>query len=564
MISRVHERRRVAPGVLVTVVAVWTAAAGSAGAESFIDGTWSALDTTIPAPSARREYASFHDRDNQRYLIFAGFTNEPEDGYYLFNEVWALTLSGTPSWSLLPISGPLPGERHTPQWGYDPARNRILVFGGYGRHTPGDPLAYLNDVWQLSLDGTLAWEEIVPLGTPPAGRLAGSAVYDVFRQRFVGVGGTAGMPVESWQLDLSHEPRWSPVPTDGVQPPGSYGMTSIFDAARNRMILFGGSTSDGYYGTHNDTWELWLTPARPQWRKLDPDGPLPIARRTLTSVYDPLRNRMVVFGGWDGTPNANAFLNDTWALSLDTNDGAWTPLSPAGPVPGVRDAMAAIYDPGGDRMVVFGGWSGTAVLGDTQFLTWGGAGTSASATPSGEGDPGVARLQWSTSGTTGPVGGVYRREPGTEWTSLGTALADASGNVHFEDHDVAPGDAYGYKLVLASEVGDEFIGEVWVDVPTTTAVGPQEATLALHPAGSNPVTGRFAISFALPSARPTLLEMVDVRGRRVFARDLGVLGAGPHQLELGDARDYASGVYFLRLSQLGRAATSRVVLLRTP
>lgn len=443
------------------------------------------------------------------------------------------------------------------------ARNRILVFGGYGRHYPGDPFTYLNDVWQLSLDGTLAWEEIFPTGTPPTGRLAGCAVYDVFRQRFVGVGGTAGLPVESWQLDLSHAPEWSNVPTDGVQPPGSYGMTSIFDAARNRMILFGGSTSENYYGTHNDTWELWLNPARPQWRKLDPDGALPIARRTLTSVYDPLRNRMVIFGGWDGDSGSDAFLNDTWALSLDTNDGAWTQLAPAGLVPGVRDAMAAIYDPSHDQMVVFGGWSGTAVLRDTHFLTWNGEAQSASASPDGQADPGVARLAWSTNGATGPVGGVYRRDLGTEWTSIGTAIADASGVVQFEDHDVTTGDTYGYKLVVASQVGDEFLGEVWVEVPTTTDVGSLDATLALHPAGSNPVTGDFGISFALPSAQPALLEMVDVKGRRVFARDLGVLGAGPHRLDLGNTRDYASGVYFLRLSQLGRTATSRVVLLRT-
>jgi len=563
MMSHVYHRRRAPLSVLIAIAVVCTVLSGSTLAQGLIEGTWSSLDAAVPSPSPRREYAAFYDRNNERYIIFAGFGDQPGGGYYLLNEVWALTLSGVPSWSLLAIGGTSPGQRASAQWGYDPARNRILIFGGYGRHYPGDPLAYLNDVWELPLDeNPLAWNEIIPIGTPPVGRLAGSAVYDVFRQRFIGFGGTRGLPVDTWQLDLSDEPTWSTVPTDGAGPPGSYGMAAIFDAARNRMVIFGGSTSDAYLGTHNDTWELRLTPARPLWRKLNPDGPLPVARRTLASVFDPLRNRMVIFGGWDGTNNPDCFLNDTWALSLHPNDGAWTELSPAGAVPGVRDAMSAIYDPGSDRMVVFGGWSGTAMLDDTQFLTWGGAGQSASVTPIGHGEPGVVRLEWSTLGIAGPTAGVYRRQSGTKWKSIATVEADVSGIMRFDDQDVEAGGVYGYKIVLTSEVGDEFTGEVWVEVPTTTSVGPVE--FRLRQSDPNPVTGRFRVSLALPSAQPAKLEMVDARGRRVFVRDVSVLGAGQHQLELGHARDYTSGVYFLRLSQLDRSETKRVVLFRAP
>src|SRR5258706_15726087 len=102
-------------------------------------------------------------------------------------------------------------------------------------------------------------------------------------------------------------------------------MPSIVDPARNRMVVFGGSTSADYFGTHNDTWELDLKPALPSWRQLNPAGPFPAARRSLTSVFDPRRDRMVIFGGWDGQSNdLSSFLNDTWALSLSTQDGAWT------------------------------------------------------------------------------------------------------------------------------------------------------------------------------------------------------------------------------------------------
>lgn len=534
----------------------------SAGAVSNIDGIWSALDPA-GSPSARREYAAVYDRVHRRYVMFAGFTNEQGGGYFLFNEVWTMDLDDTaPAWSLVTISGVVPGQRHSPQWGYDPARNRLLVFGGYGSHYPGSPYAYLNDVWELKLTGSPQWNELLPSGTPPAGRLAGSAVFDVLHQRLVGFGGTAGLPVDTWQLDLREQPVWSMVETNGMEPPGSYGMTSIFDAVRNRMVIFGGSTSAGYFDAHNNTWELDLQPDTPQWRQLTPGGTLPLARRSLTSVFDPVRDRMVIFGGWDGTSdNASSFLNDTWALSLSTEDGEWTQLSPDGALPGGRGVMAAAYDPHGDRMVLFGGWSGTTMLGDTQFLTWDDAGEAAIVSSSAETGNGVAQLEWSTQNTVGSIGAVYRREPGKEWTSLGTVEADASGVITFEDNSISPGHDYGYQIVVSSEIGDEFIGEVWLPVSTGVGDRTPNAAIALQ-VMPNPAVGSFAASFSLADNGPAQLEMFDVRGARVLSREINGLGAGAHRLAIGRATDFPSGVYFVRLTQSGRTVSSRFVIVR--
>ncbi len=524
-----------------------------------IDGVWSSLNG--PAPDARREYAAVYDREAQRYVMFAGFTNEQGGGYFLFNEVWVLTLDGSPGWWGITIPGDVPGGRHSPQWGYDPARNRVLIFGGYGSHHPGDPYAYLNDVWELNLDGAPSWNELVPTGTPPAGRLAGVAVFDVLHQRFVGFGGTAGLPVDTWQLDLRDIPAWSTIETNGVEPLGSYGMTSIFDPARNRMLIFGGSTTADYYGTHNDTWELNLKPDVPVWRQMSPSGTLPIARRTLTSVFDARRDRMVIFGGWDGSPDSDAFLNDTWALSLSSGDGEWTQLSPAGALPHVRDAMAAVYDPGADRMVLFGGWGGNTMLGDTQFLTWGDSGPAASATSSAAINNGVAHLQWTTQNTVSPIGAVYRRQAGTEWTSIGTFEADGSGHVSFQDGTITPGEDYGYQIIVTSRAGDQLVGEVWLDAATNVGTRSPSAALALQ-VWPNPATGAFGISFASLSNEPTRLEMFDVRGQRVLARDVNARRGGTPRLHVGDAKDFPSGVYFVRLTQSGFTATSRLVLVR--
>jgi len=522
-------------------------------------GRWSALDASAPAPSPRREYAAVYDVVNQRYIVIAGAWGDNYGGYQLFNEIWTLSLGLTPAWNQLTIAGPTPGERHSPQWGYDPVRNRVLLFGGYGRHYPRDDYAYLNDVWQLSLDGTPAWTELFPSGTAPSGRLAGVAAYDILRQRFVGFGGTIGAPVDTWTLELSGDPAWTTVETNGVSPIGGYAMTSIFDPVRDRMLIFGGSTSDNYYGVTNDAWELSLIGDTPTWQKLDPLGPLPLARRSLTSIYDPLRDRMIIFGGFDGIPGSDAFLNDTWGLSL-AGKPQWTELAPGGDMPVVRDAMAAAYDPIGDQMVVFGGWSGVTMLNDTQFLRWGAIGQSASMTGSSQAAIDAATLQWSVQNATGPRGAVYRRQVGTPWSSLATVQSQAGG-VTYVDHAVTPGGRYGYLLGVPSQRGETFGGEVWVDIPTSpVGVPPGSLTSALDRVQPNPVTDRFVAFFTLPSAEPARLDLLDLAGRRLVSYDVSAFGAGEHHLEFAGANHLRPGMYFLRLEQAGRSRSARVVI----
>ncbi|TMQ57131.1 MAG: T9SS type A sorting domain-containing protein [Candidatus Eisenbacteria bacterium] len=367
--------------------------------------------------------------------------------------------------------------------------------------------------------------------------------------------------MDTWELDLSGAPAWVPVPTSGSSPPGGYGMASVYEPVRDRMIIFGGSTSDAYLGAHNDVWALDLHPVTPNWHKLAPASTLPRGRRTMASIYDPLRDRVVLFGGYDATSdNLSSFLNDTWELSF-RGSLQWTQLAPAGSVPVGRDAMSAAYDPVGDRMVVYGGWSGATMLGDTWFLNWGGQGQASSVTPSSSADPGTARVQWGVRNATGPYGAVYRSADGGPWTSIATVQSDASGDVTFEDKAVTSGHRYGYLLAVPSELGCDFTGQVFVDVPEVTAVNPSSAVaFALDGARPNPVVSRFTVSFALPSAAPARLDLLDIAGRLILSREVGSLGAGPHVVEMGRPRDVHAGLYLLRLAQAGRSLTKRLLI----
>ena len=524
------------------------------------NGTWSAVTGSAITPGPLREFGAIFDRQNERYLLFDGFNGNNSGLYILFNDVWALSVAGAPTWTHIDISGPVPGERHSPQWGYDAARNRVLIFGGYGRHHPGDPYAYLNDVWELSLDGTPHWTELFPSGQAPSGRLAGAAVYDPLRQRFVGFGGTIGVPVDTWVLNLQDQANWQNVPVNGAAPKGGYGMTSVYDAKNDRMLIFGGSTNDDYYGANNDVWELDLH-GNPSWNQVVTSGTPPQARRSGTAILDPLRNRMVIYGGFDAIRDSDQFLADTWALDFNGTP-TWSQLAPAGTTPVGRADNAAAYDPIHDRMIFYGGWSGTDMLSDTQFLDWASSSVEAALTPGASATPTAVHVDWNVQSATGTHAAIYRRDTGGQWTARAQGEVGANGHLVYDDPSVQSGNAYSYMMVVASQRGETFGGATLVQVPSPTAVDPgRTAEFALTGVAPNPVVERMSVSLALASGAPASLDLVDVAGRRVLNREVGSLGAGQHRIDIATAGQVPPGLYFLRLTQAGRVASSRVAIV---
>jgi len=90
---------------------------------------------------------------------------------------------------------------------------------------------------------------------------------------------------------------------------------------------------------------------------------------------------------------------------------------------------------------------------------------------------------------------------------------------------------------------------------------PTSLRLALDAPQPNPALGDLTVSFTLPGSDAAKLELLDIAGRRVYARDLLGLAPGRHTLRLDDAKRGA-GVYIVRLTQKGHAVTTRATLLR--
>jgi galactose oxidase-like protein/Big-like domain-containing protein len=299
-----------------------------------LSASWSALAPNWSPPTGRVGHTAIYDPVRDRMVMFGGLDGSSR------NDVWELSLAGTPAWrEIFPVGSPPTARRfHTAI--YDPLRDRMVVFAGIDGSN-----AHHNDVWALTLTGSPTWSEISPAGSPPSARVFHTAIYDPVRDRMVVFGGSGngGVANDVWALSLGASPGWSQLSPTGSPPPQRYGHAAIYDPKRDRMVVFGGGD-----GLRNDAWSLSLD-GTPAWSEISPIGATPTARKFHSAIYDPVRDRMMVFGGFDGGAR-----NDVWALPL-AESPAWTELSPAGGPPPARYLFTAIYDLVRGRMVVFGG-----------------------------------------------------------------------------------------------------------------------------------------------------------------------------------------------------------------
>jgi hypothetical protein len=97
-----------------------------------------------------------------------------------------------------------------------------------------------------------------------------------------------------------------------------------------------------------------------------------------------------------------------------------------------------------------------------------------------------------------------------------------------------------------------------LDVPTAGG-----ARLSLERPWPNPARGPFSVTFTLPAEGDAVLELVDVAGRRVLERSLGVLGPGAHTVRLDEVPGrIPAGIYFVKLRHGREGVVTRVAVMR--
>lgn len=226
-------------------------------------------------------------------------------------------------------SATVPAYRTDHAMAYDAARKCVVMFGG--RVGPNA----VAETWEW--DG-VDWRQRTPAGSPDA-RWAHGMAFDAARGRIVLFGGQTirlGQGVQladTWEFDGSQWIRRIPA----AQPNARVYHGMAYDAARQRVVLFGGSAAG--QGTVADTWE-W---DGSNWTLLQPASS-PSARLSALA-YDVGRQLVVLFSGSGAGP-----LGDTWEWD-GTN---WSLRQPASSPP-ARAGHALVHDAARGRTVLFGG-----------------------------------------------------------------------------------------------------------------------------------------------------------------------------------------------------------------
>ena len=613
---------------------------------------WSSFVPTGSYPASRQGVMGIYDAAHDRVVMFGGYS-----GGTAFNDVWALSLSGTPAWSPLTPAGTPPSGRWLGVAIYDPPRHRMVVFGG--ADASSNPM---NDAWALTLDGTPTWSRIDPAGSLPPARTLSVACYDGVRERMVVFSGQpsntltdtwaltlSGAPAwtelatpthpngrelallgwdpshdrlvlyggqnrtDAWQLPLNPVTDWSGIVVDPWPPaPGPYpnlvhdpvrhrlleihahdlwaypltgagtwthetiggsapnstgGFSTIYDPNADRVLVFGGQSGGGL---SNQTWALTLSGA-PAWQPLLPDGVPPDPRAFHSALYDPVRRRMIVFGGetqdfgwavdtwelslsgplrWTEVPATGSYPWDSyqyslfydgaadrmlalrqdaqqlWSLSL-SGPPVWSALAPTGTPPPRTDA-ALILDPVRRRLVMFGGHASTTQVKETWALRL------------------AAPIGWSQ---LAPAGTAPERRMGVQgvYDPVGDRMVVRGGM------RIAPSN-FNYN-----DIGFLTWGQPVTDVQATNP--SQIRGFSVHP---NPASGAQIFFVRVEDAStPARLDIYSASGRRVWSRNFGVWSRGMHEVSWDGRSDrgarVAPGLYFAKLVTVGVESTRRIV-----
>ncbi len=520
-----------------------------------------AFDT--PAPGFGRALAS--DPARRALWVFGGLVAKGGAITYS-DELWRADVTAPERWAKLTPTGPAPPGRHEPVGAYDPGMRRVVIFGGWSFDPADDSYHYYDDTWSVTVDSPYVWTRLPGPGegaSAPAGRRGHVGIYNPLRRSLVIFGGFGADSTfgDVWELPLAGGGTWRRLEPLGDGPGARYLANAVYDAPRDRMVLFGGSIGGQ---SLSDAWALSLGET-PRWTRLEPDGNGPGARSYYGVAYDATRGRMLVWGGFDIDFDVIFSSYGVWALSLNGTPH-WSFVPQAGIQPYPATGSVATYDPARDRMVTFGG---TQVFGDylTDYraLEFAPGGTARGAwllgarverdgvhllwqTPPGGGGASIRIEKRAEVAAEGVLLGSGARPGG--WFGAANVTPDANGLLAWTDPAIGPGGSYRYRLGAQGALG----GEVEVVVPGTSR-------FAIERVAPQPTTGALAITFRSNGLGPVHLALYDVRGRRVATRELGALPEGITVVNY-EVPPALRGVCFLRLSQGTWVETRKVVVAR--
>jgi hypothetical protein len=262
---------------------------GGTDGTSYFDDTWSfdgtswAQISTQSAPPVRAAAEMTYDSVTQKVVLFGGY-----DGTNYLGDTWLWDgstlewMEATPDHRPPAVTGPMLFP--------DPNGSADL-FGGF------DGQFFQLTMWQWKGSD---WMQLFP-PTVPSARAAAAVATNTSTGQVVMFGGIADVnPNNTWTYDGT---TWT-LESPAVQPPLVRAPSAAFDPVLEGVILFGGRSG----GVDQNTTWLW-DQAGATWVELSPVQS-PSARDGAGMTYDAALNRVILFGGQD----SNGYFNDTWEL----------------------------------------------------------------------------------------------------------------------------------------------------------------------------------------------------------------------------------------------------------
>jgi len=584
---------------------------------------WSAFPVASTQPAFRRGADAIYDPLRRRMVIFQGGNHlDVPSG----RTVWALDLAGSSGWARL-ADATTTTHRTDYSAALDVARDRVLIFGG----APVTDYPLPTEAFDL---GTGVWTSIGPTNGL---RWEHAAIVDLPRDRMIVHGGyLSGTSVEA--LELTPVPAWKTLgpPVPGDRPPPQAGQSILHDPVRDCLWMIwngtwrfdlaaprwhpiaspdptwrGGVIRDSFrdrlIATRGDfyTTSVWqFDPAMQTWTTLQPIGAPTRGRHSSSYAYDPLRDRLLMFGGLAPSRSRDHPVNDLWALEFSPQL-EWVELHPGGTAPLPEGGAPMVYDPVRDRLLLHhspdelwelplsgafewnllaqanpGPRAGHPTLydasrdrllvldvpgGDVWALPLGGSALTWEELPQ-SGEPPLPRFMaagaidptrnqiilfggWDTDDT---FDDTWRLTLGDLVPVSASRERSVGPDPVIEVRDEASGLVPGRRQWLTQETSA--IGEIEVEIPAPA--------FELRLAAASPVEGPVGFEIRLPDASPGRFEVFDVAGRRLAWRSLTAAGDGRVSVRLSSDEMKAPGLCFARVRHGAQERRVRFVRLR--
>lgn len=466
------------------------------------------VDLTGGAPGPGRYGAEFaFDPVNQTLLMQGGSGSGPNASVRTWN--W-----DGQTWTPLAVASP--SFFFGSAMAADTVRNRVVLFGG-----PGVLPGLSADTWEW--DGS-SWTRMQPANTPGLRFGRPAMAFDERRGVTVFYGGsdliTPSADTQTWEWDGINwtlaspasgtpPPMWSPAMAydpvrqrivlvgngqtyewDGVvwvqrttaaAPPFRHGTRMAFDVNFGRMVLFGGSDTNNQVLGDTWTWDGFA------WTQMQPPY-APEPRRGMVMAAD-ASGRVFLHGGQN---SVGATLDDTW----EWIHPYWVPRARAATAPVTRTDAGLAFCPVRREPVLFGGFAGSAYLGDMWAFTANGwAELTPTTLPSPRNRFGFCAVpvRGEIVQFGGFTGSVFPTETwiwnGIDWTQRTTSTAPPG--------RMFPGMVYDSRrdrvvlfggMTFTNFFNDtwEYDGTTWIDVSPAMAPGPRHT----HSMAYDPLRGR--------------------------------------------------------------------------